>query len=150
MEDEVDSRIVTRFSGKWDVRHGPFQEFDGLGEKDWSILVQAVDHWHFPSAALMKPFRCLSDWRMDDLMISYSVRAAVWARIWISMMCLLFRARAAAAGVSGKIPMKQHAPHPDLLQVDPFDAIIDDEMVPGDILYIPRDSRTKATPLRNH
>ena len=104
MEDEVDSRIVTRFSGKWDVRHGPFQEFDRLGEKDWSILVQAVDHWHFPSAALMKPFRCLSDWRMDDLMISYSVRVAVWVRIWISMMCLLFRARDAAAGVSGKNP----------------------------------------------
>jgi 50S ribosomal protein L16 3-hydroxylase len=33
--------------------------------------------------------------------------------------------------------MKQHCPHPDLLQVDPFDAIIDEEMEPGDILYIP-------------
>lgn len=33
--------------------------------------------------------------------------------------------------------MKQHCPHPDLLQVGPFDAIIDEEMEPGDILYIP-------------
>lgn len=33
--------------------------------------------------------------------------------------------------------MKQHCPHPDLLQVDPFDAIIDEELEPGDILYIP-------------
>ncbi len=33
--------------------------------------------------------------------------------------------------------MKQHCPHPDLLQVDPFEAIIDEEMEHGDILYIP-------------
>ena len=33
--------------------------------------------------------------------------------------------------------MKQHCPHPDLLQVDPFEAIIDEELEPGDILYIP-------------
>lgn len=41
--------------------------------------------------------------------------------------------------------MKQHCPHPDLLQVDPFEAIIDEELEHGDILYIPRDSRMKAT-----
>lgn len=33
--------------------------------------------------------------------------------------------------------MKQYIPHPDLLQVEPFGAIIDEEMAPGDILYIP-------------
>ncbi len=36
-----------------------------------------------------------------------------------------------------KLQMKQHCPHPDLLQVDPFEAIIDEELEPGDILYIP-------------
>lgn len=46
--------------------------------------------------------------------------------------------------------MKQHAPHPDLLQVDPFDAIIDDEMVRAISSIFRRDSRTKAMPLRNH
>jgi hypothetical protein len=38
--------------------------------------------------------------------------------------------------VGEKVPMKQHCP-PDLLQVDPFDGIIDEELEPGDILYIP-------------
>ena len=73
MEDEVDSRLVSHKEGIWQVSHGPFESYDHLGEKNWSILVQAVDHWHYPSSALMKPFRVLSDWRMDDLMISYSV-----------------------------------------------------------------------------
>jgi len=39
--------------------------------------------------------------------------------------------------VGEKTELKQHCPHPDLLQVEPFDAIIDEEMEPGDILYIP-------------
>ena len=36
-----------------------------------------------------------------------------------------------------KLQLKQHCPHPDLLQVAPFEAIIDEELEPGDILYIP-------------
>ena len=59
--------------GRWQVAHGPFESFDHLSENNWSLLVQAVDHWHEPSAALMRPFRQLPDWRMDDLMISFSV-----------------------------------------------------------------------------
>ncbi|WP_413493296.1 JmjC domain-containing protein [Morganella psychrotolerans] len=138
MEDDVSSRMVTRFDGKWDVRHGPFQDFDDLGEKDWSILVQAVNHWHFPSAALMKPFRCLSDWRADDLMISYSVPGGGVGPHLDQYDVFIIQGQGRRHWrVGEKIPMKQHCPHPDLLQVAPFDAIIDDEMVPGDILYIP-------------
>ncbi|ECM7466454.1 cupin domain-containing protein, partial [Salmonella enterica subsp. enterica serovar Typhimurium] len=39
--------------------------------------------------------------------------------------------------VGEKLQMRQHCPHPDLLQVEPFEAIIDEELEPGDILYIP-------------
>lgn len=41
--------------------------------------------------------------------------------------------------------MKQHCPHPDLLQVDPFEAIIDEELEPSDILYIPPGFPHEAT-----
>ena len=47
-----------------------------------------------------------------------------------------------------KVPMKQHCPHPDL-QVDPFEAIIDEEMEPGDILYIPPGFPHEGYPLEN-
>ncbi len=73
MENEVDSRLVSHLDGKWQVSHGPFESYDHLGENNWSLLVQAVNHWHEPTAALMRPFRALPDWRMDDLMISFSV-----------------------------------------------------------------------------
>lgn len=73
METEVDSRLVSHQDGKWQVSHGPFESYDHLGETNWSLLVQAVNHWHEPTAALMRPFRELPDWRIDDLMISFSV-----------------------------------------------------------------------------
>lgn len=102
MESEVDSRLVSHQDGKWQVSHGPFESYDHLSENNWSLLVQAVNHWHEPSAALMHPFRALPDWRIDDLMISFSVPGAASVRIWISMMCLSFRAPAVGAGASGK------------------------------------------------
>ncbi|APC12201.1 MULTISPECIES: ribosomal protein uL16 3-hydroxylase [Providencia] len=138
MEDEVDSRLVSHKEGIWQVSHGPFESYDHLGEKNWSILVQAVDHWHYPSSALMKPFRVLSDWRMDDLMISYSVPGGgVGPHLDQYDVFIIQGEGRRRWRVGEKIPMKQHCPHPDLLQVQPFDAIIDEEMEPGDILYIP-------------
>ncbi|MEX9756692.1 cupin domain-containing protein [Providencia vermicola] len=138
MEDEVDSRLVSHNEGIWQVAHGPFESYEHLGEENWSILVQAVDHWHHPSAALMKPFRVLSDWRMDDLMISYSVPGGgVGPHLDQYDVFIIQGEGRRRWRVGEKVPMKQHCPHPDLLQVQPFDAIIDEEMEPGDILYIP-------------
>lgn len=138
MEEEVDSRLVSNKAGNWQVSHGPFERYDHLGEENWSILVQAVDHWHHPSAALMKPFRVLSDWRMDDLMVSYSVPGGgVGPHLDQYDVFIIQGVGRRQWRVGEKVPMKQHCPHPDLLQVQPFDAIIDEEMEPGDILYIP-------------
>ena len=46
MEPEVDSRLVSHFNGKWQASNGPFEHFDGTGETGWSLLAQAVNHWH--------------------------------------------------------------------------------------------------------
>lgn len=98
LENEVDSRLVSHQNGRWQVSHGPFESYDHLGESNWSLLVQAVDHWHEPSSALMQPFRQLPDWRTDDLMISFSVPAVALGHIWINMMFSSFRVRDVAAG----------------------------------------------------
>ncbi len=64
---------VSHANGKWQASNGPFEHFDNLGETGWSLLAQAVNHWHKPAAELVRPFRVLPDWRLDDLMISFSV-----------------------------------------------------------------------------
>jgi len=138
MESEVDSRLVSHEKGRWQVSHGPFESYEHLGETNWSILVQAVDHWHAPSARLMRPFRQIPDWRMADLMVSFSVPGGgVGPHLDQYDVFIIQGTGRRRWRVGEKIAMKQHSPHPDLLQVEPFDAIIDEEMEPGDIIYIP-------------
>src|SRR5699024_10125940 len=48
MEPEIDSRLVSLTDNKWQASHGPFEDYSGLGEEGWSLLVQAVNHWHMP------------------------------------------------------------------------------------------------------
>ncbi|WP_420299753.1 JmjC domain-containing protein [Edwardsiella tarda] len=138
MEQEVDSRLVCHEEGAWQVSHGPFTSYDHLGETNWSLLVQAVDHWHSPAAALMRPFRHLPDWRVDDLMISFSVPGGgVGPHIDQYDVFIIQGSGRRRWRVGEKGQRRQHCPHPDLLQVDPFAAIIDVELSAGDILYIP-------------
>ena len=138
METEIESRLVSHTDEQWHVSHGPFESFDHLGETNWSLLVQAVDHWHEPSAALMRPFRQLPDWRIDDLMVSFAVPGGgVGPHLDQYDVFIIQGAGRRHWRVGDKQTLKQHCPHPDLLQVDPFEAIIDEETEPGDVLYIP-------------
>src|SRR5438105_2361820 len=44
--EEVESRLVARTRGRWNVRHGPFarSEIRKLPRTGWTLLVQSVDH----------------------------------------------------------------------------------------------------------
>ncbi|GJL65987.1 MAG: cupin [Nitrospirales bacterium] len=76
-EEAVESRLVIQdgASERWDLTHGPFTDetFRTLPDKYWTLLVQAVDHWVPAAAEFLVQFHFLPSWRIDDLMISYSV-----------------------------------------------------------------------------
>ncbi|WP_160327298.1 cupin domain-containing protein, partial [Pseudomonas citronellolis] len=75
LEDEVESRIVLEHGEHpWELRRGPFAEdaFSQLPEKDWTLLVQAVDQFVPEVAELIEDFKFLPKWRIDDVMISYA------------------------------------------------------------------------------
>ncbi|WP_057633936.1 cupin domain-containing protein [Yersinia kristensenii] len=138
MEAEVDSRLVSHKNGQWQASNGPFEHFDNLGETNWSLLAQAVNHWHAPSAELVRPFRVLPDWRLDDLMISFSVPGGgVGPHIDQYDVFIIQGMGSRRWRVGDKLPLKQFCPHPALLHVEPFTPIIDEDLAPGDILYIP-------------
>ncbi|MDF7679207.1 cupin domain-containing protein [Enterobacteriaceae bacterium ESL0689] len=138
LESEIDSRLVSKVNDSWQASNGPFEHFDQLGETNWSLLVQAVNHWHMPSAELLRPFRVLPDWRLDDLMISFSVPdGGVGPHIDQYDVFIIQGMGRRRWRVGDKLPMRQFCPHPALLHVDPFPSIIDEELTAGDILYIP-------------
>jgi 50S ribosomal protein L16 3-hydroxylase len=73
-EEDVQSRLVSYSRGKWKLEQGPFAEerFARLPKKDWSLLVQGVNH-HVPEAdALLHEFDFIPRARLDDLMVSFA------------------------------------------------------------------------------
>ncbi|MEQ5802654.1 cupin domain-containing protein [Halomonas sp. H10-9-1] len=75
-EEGVEARLVEEHGkqGPWQVSHGPFNDatFAALPDRDWSLLVQAVDHYVPEVAELLERFAFLPRWRLDDVMISYA------------------------------------------------------------------------------
>lgn len=138
LETEVESRLVSHQQGKWHVEHGPINEYESRGDKNWTLLVQGVDHWVPESKPLMHCFRPLSDWRLDDLMVSFSVPGGgVGAHLdHYDVFIIQGQGRRhwrVGASQDYQLIQAEHG----FLQVETFQPIIDVEMLPGDILYIP-------------
>ena len=72
--DDVESRCVSAFRGRWRLAHGPFERgsLPAITRRQWTLLVQGLD-LHLPAAHdLLQRFRFVSDARLDDLMASYA------------------------------------------------------------------------------
>jgi 50S ribosomal protein L16 3-hydroxylase len=137
-EEEVDSRLVYKKDGQWQAENGPFESYDRLGDTGWSLIVQAVNHWSPEVATLVPPFSFIPKWRFDDVMISYSTpQGGVGPHIDLYDV---FICQGSGKRLWREVDQGNHrqfAAHAALLHVDPFEPIIDVELLPGDILYIP-------------
>lgn len=73
-EDEVQSRLVSYSRGKWQLEDGPFAEerFANLPKRNWTLLVQGVNHYVPEAAELLQLFNFIPHARLDDLMISFA------------------------------------------------------------------------------
>ena len=73
-EDDVQARIIQQNKGKWSVLQSPFDEavFAKLPAKDWTLLVQGVNHYLPEAADLLAQFNFIPHARLDDLMVSYA------------------------------------------------------------------------------
>ncbi|UXY14579.1 cupin domain-containing protein [Chitiniphilus purpureus] len=72
--DDVQSRLIEFKRDRWHLAHGPFEarRFNRLGECDWTLLVQDVNHHIEHIDRLLHRFDFLPYYRLDDLMISYA------------------------------------------------------------------------------
>jgi 50S ribosomal protein L16 3-hydroxylase len=81
-EEQVNARLVFEKGEdkrepndkSWQVEFGPFDEsrFSELPDSHWSLLVSDIEK-HLPETkSLLKAFRFIPDWRIDDLMVSYA------------------------------------------------------------------------------
>ena len=73
-EELAESRLVSGSYPEhdWQLQYGPFSEsdFNGLPERNWTLLVQDVEKHYPPLSGLMDEFDFIPRWRIDDLMVS--------------------------------------------------------------------------------
>ncbi|MGM0544289.1 MAG: JmjC domain-containing protein [Pseudomonadota bacterium] len=144
-EPGIEARLVEENGpeGAWQVSHGPFDEatFERLPERNWSLLVQAVDHYLPSVAALLDEFDFLPRWRLDDVMISYAPPGGSVGPHVDQYDVFLFQAsgrrRWQLGGQPGDdAPIIQGI---DLRILETFEVESDSDWVlePGDMLYLP-------------
>lgn len=142
-EDGVESRIVLERDGErpWEARHGPFAEddFTGLPESHWTLLVQDVDK-HVPEVAeLLQPFRFIPDWRIDDVMISYAAdQGSVGPHVDdYDVFLVQARGKRRWRVHTRRVDPEDCIPGLDLRILPEFEAEYDWLLEPGDVLYLP-------------
>ncbi|GIU24020.1 MULTISPECIES: cupin domain-containing protein [unclassified Shewanella] len=137
-DEMVESRRVYREKGEWQAEFGPFESYEHLGETDWTLIVQALNNWVPQAEDLLKCFDFIPRWRLDDVMVSYAVPGGgvgPHIDLYDVFICQGSGRRRWRVGDLG--PHKEFAAHPALLHTEAFEPIIDVELLPGDILYLP-------------
>lgn len=147
-EEGTLARLVShdRSTGAWDVRTGPFQEedFPGLPDHDWTLLVQDVDKWDPDVAALLEHFRFLPSWRIDDVMVSFAATGgSVGAHVDHYDVFLLQGLGHRRWQIDASVALGRPAPdlgfHEDVAikLLRHFQPTHDWVLGPGDMLYLP-------------
>lgn len=72
--EDVESRLVVRSGGGWQVRQGPLprRALPLLAQPRWTLLVQGLDLHVDAARELLQPFRFIPEARLDDLMVSWA------------------------------------------------------------------------------
>lgn len=142
------SRLIRhdRSHDGWQVETGPFDEdlFPGLGERDWTLLVQDVDKWDADVAALLPQFAFLPRWRIDDIMVSFAATGgSVGAHVDQYDVFLLQgqghrRWQIDASEAMGRgVPPQDFRDDVELKLLREFTPTHDWVLGPGDMLYLP-------------
>lgn len=138
MEPSAESRLVSQTDGKWSAEHGPFESYDHLGEENWSLLIQGVDHWDENVDALLKEFRFMPNWRIDDVMVSFATPGGgVGPHVDNYDVFIIQGSGKRHWQVGSNDALKEVVANEALLHVEAFESIIDAHLNPGDMLYIP-------------
>lgn len=146
MEEQIESRLVSQTNGLWNAQHGPFEDYSHLGETNWSLLIQGVDHWDENVDALLSQFRFLPNWRIDDVMVSYATPGGgVGPHVDNYDVFLIQGSGKRHWQVGSNEALKEVIADQALLHVEEFEPIIDVELNPGDILYVPPGFPHKGT-----
>ena len=141
LEADAESRIISQEENVWKVEHGPFDEstYSRLPEKNWTLLVQAVDQWVPQLQQLMSGFNFLPSWRLDDVMVSYAPVGGTVSQHFDFFDVFLIQGEGSRKWQIGGVCDSSSELLPDTaVQIlKDFEPALEFVLQPGDMLYIP-------------
>lgn len=142
LEEEIESRLVIEHGERpWELRRGPFAEdaFAELPERDWTLLVQAVDQFVPEVAELLEQFKFLPKWRIDDVMISFAAPGGGVGPHFDNYDVFLLQGHGKRLWQVGQMCNSDSPllPHADLRILAEFVKTEEWVLEPGDMLYLP-------------
>ena len=137
--DEVESRLVERRGQHWTVMHGPLKKSNlrKAGARNWSLLVNGVNHHSAAAEALLRRFGFIPQARIDDLMVSYAAPGGGVGPHFDSYDVFLLQGAGRRVWRLARARRFELVPEAPLKLIAGFRA--EDELLlePGDLLYLP-------------
>src|SRR5690606_21392773 len=108
-------------------------------ERDWTLLVQSVDHCLTDVSLLLDSFDFLPGWRLEDIMISYAVRGGSVGAHVDQYDVFLIQASGQRRWQIGPVcdADTQRLPHDSLKLLADMPVLEEHLLGPGDVLYLP-------------
>ena len=145
-EVQVESRLIRSLQDKkgqsqWLLDHGPFTEeqLKTLPDKDWTLLVQAMDIYNDDVATLLDVFSFIPRWRIDDVMISLAAPGGSVGPHYDNYDVFLIQGMGHRQWKIGEKCNAQSRllKHPGLKILAEMECLQEWELSPGDMLYLP-------------
>jgi 50S ribosomal protein L16 3-hydroxylase len=139
VRDDIESRLVCRRRGAWQMQQGPFSrtQMARLPKSGWTLLVHGLN-LELPEAdALLRRFRFLPYARLDDVMVSYAAAGGGVGPHFDSYDVFLLQGpgrRRWSVGKQRELELDPNAPLKILRNFRPEKEWV---LEPGDMLYLP-------------
>src|SRR5712691_4316408 len=139
MRNDIESRLVWRASGAWQLREGPFSrtELARLPKTGWTLLVQGLNLELSAADALLRRFRFLPYARLDDVMVSHAAPGGGVGPHFDSYDVFLLQGPGRRRWRVGKLRNPALDPAAPLKILRNFRPESEWLLDPGDMLYLP-------------
>lgn len=142
---EAQTRLLCQTQGKqgdvWTLKQGPLSEEDLQNVPAlWTVLVQNLEQWSPELGQLWRAFDFVPRWQQDDIMVSYAPNGGSVGAHFDEYDVFLAQGYGKRRWILGKFCDADDAFAPDRpirLLDDMGEAIFDEILQPGDVLYVP-------------
>jgi 50S ribosomal protein L16 3-hydroxylase len=137
--DEVESRVVSSFEGRWQLKRGPFgaRSLPAWRKPGWTLLVSGLDLHVQAAHEMLQPFRFVPEARLDDLMISWASDGGGVGPHLDSYDVFLLQVHGRRRWRIGRAPDKRMVPGLPVKILQHFEPEEEFVLEPGDMLYLP-------------